>query len=101
LESRRNRHDQRAIAGGKIEDVSQRVADLEARVDGLVTELEESQIVTRALVELILQSSEYSSDDLKNLIEDIDAQDGVVDGRITPEAEKPKPKFVPRRNWGD
>ena len=58
-------------------------------------------MIIRALAEMIFESSDYVAEDLKNLIEDIDARDGVVDGRITPDSQRPKPKFVAKRSWRD
>ena len=101
LEAVRERHDGRAVSGEKFDESNRRISELESQLDLIKEQLAESEIVSRALVELILQSSDYTSDDLRNLIEDIDARDGVVDGRVTPDIERPKPKFVAKRSWRD
>ena len=98
LEASRNRQTR---AGGTLEDAFRRIDELENQVGKLVSANEESTIVTRALVELIIESSDYTSEDLKNLIEDIDTRDGVIDGKITSENEKPKKKFIAKRAWQD
>lgn len=99
LEASRVRHDQRAIAARQASTADPRIDGLAKRFEVLQAELDESQMVIRALVEMILQSSDYSSSDLSDLIEDIDLRDGIRDGRITPEDDRPKPKFTPRRKW--
>lgn len=101
LEAARDRHDKRAIAGRQLNEQNAQIEQLFSRLETLQSELDESQMVIRALVKMILSSSDYTTSDLKNLIEDIDLEDGVRDGRITPEAERPRPKFVPRRKWSE
>lgn len=101
LEAVRQRHDARVVASAHLENTGQRLAELETELARTKAELAETQIVTRALVELILQSTDLKSEDLQNLIEDIDARDGVIDGRVTPPDDRPKPKFVPKRSWRD
>lgn len=95
------REERREQVRGKLGEAAESVERLENQVARLEGKLNESEMIIRALAEMIFESSDYVAEDLKNLIEDIDARDGVVDGRITPDSQRPKPKFVAKRSWRD
>lgn len=89
------------IAEEKLGHVSEQIAVLVETVDRLERRLNESELVTHALAEMLFQTCDYTHEDLQVMIEDIDFRDGVKDGRITPEKERPVPKFVAKRTWKD
>lgn len=101
LESKRTGNDRGIAAEGKLSDLSEQVADLANKVRSLEARLNESDLLTHALAEMLFQTCDYTQEDLRALIEDIDARDGVKDGRITPEKQRPVPKFVAKRSWKD
>lgn len=68
----------------------------EDRVKELEVELAQSVLVIESLISLLEEKNLVSREELKQRTSQIDAADGVVDGRITPPSEQP---FVPKRNW--
>ncbi len=68
------------------------------RIDTLEKELEEATLVIEALIELLEEKDLATRTDLASRVHAIDARDGVVDGRLTPEAKQP---FKPNRQWED
>jgi len=72
--------------GTKVED---RVKDLEM-------ELAQSALVIESLLSLLEEKSLITREELKQRTAQIDAEDGVIDGRITPPDKRPE---VPKREW--
>lgn len=68
----------------------------EDRVKELEIELAQSALVIESLISLLEEKNLVTREELKQRTSQIDAADGVVDGRITPPEEKP---FVPKRGW--
>jgi len=69
---------------------------LEHRVETLEQELGQAALVIEALMEKFEEKEIATKAEMISLIQEIDARDGFVDGRITP--EKPKP-FEPKHEW--
>lgn len=68
----------------------------EDRVKELEVELAQSVLVIESLISLLEEKNLVTRDELKQRTSQIDAADGVIDGRITPPEERP---FVPKRDW--
>lgn len=68
----------------------------EDRVKELEVELAQSALVIESLISLLEEKNLVTRDELKQRTSQIDAADGVIDGRITPPEEQP---FVPKRDW--
>ncbi|OYV06919.1 MAG: hypothetical protein CFE26_03750 [Verrucomicrobiales bacterium VVV1] len=66
------------------------------RVEKLENQLAQSALIIESLVTLLDEKGVVSRDELKERVARIDAEDGVIDGKITPASEKP---FVPKRDW--
>ena len=77
-----------------------RLADRSARkrIEELERELGQSALVIEALIELLEESGSVERSAIATRVHELDARDGVVDGRITPEAKRP---FKPTRKWED
>jgi len=65
----------------------------EDRVKELEIELAQSVLVIESLISLLEEKNLLTREELKQRTSQIDAADGVVDGRITPPEEKP---FIPQ-----
>ena len=65
----------------------------------LARELAETQLVVKAMAELIEAAGVCEPTELLAKINEIDLRDGVEDGQVTPNNERPKPKFETKRNW--
>ena len=83
------------------EDLERRQAiRLNSKTDDRVAELEnelaQSALVIEALVTLLEEKKLVTREELRARSAEVDAVDGVADGRITPAAEKP---FEPKRKW--
>ena len=68
----------------------------EDRVKELEIELAQSALVIESLISLLEEKNLVTREELKQRTSQIDAADGVVDGRITPPEERP---FVAKREW--
>lgn len=68
----------------------------EDRVKELEIELAQSALVIESLISLLEEKNLVTREELKQRTSQIDAADGVIDGRITPPEERP---FVPKRDW--
>jgi HAMP domain-containing protein len=66
--------------------------DTKDRVEALEREVGELALLTRALLEVLQENGGVGREELFAAMARIDAQDGVVDGRVTPEHARPKPK---------
>ncbi len=77
--------------------VSHRAED---RVQRLQDELAQSALVIESLISLLEEKKVLTRQEVGLRIAQIDSADGVVDGRITPEHERPdRPPLVPKRDW--
>ncbi|MDF1786686.1 MAG: hypothetical protein P1U82_12515 [Verrucomicrobiales bacterium] len=68
------------------------------KVEKLEDELGQSTLVIEALIELLEESGTMNNSAIATLVHELDALDGVVDERVTPEASK---RFKPNRKWDD
>ncbi len=68
----------------------------EDRVKELEIELAQSVLVIESMISLLEEKNLLTREELKQRTSQIDAADGVIDGRITSPEEKP---FVPKRDW--
>ena len=68
----------------------------EDRVKELEIELAQSALVIESLISLLEEKHLVTREELKQRTSQIDAADGVIDGRVTPPEERP---FVPKRDW--
>jgi len=55
-----------------------------SRIEQLEQELGQASLVIEALIEKLEEKSLVSREELERLVTEIDARDGVIDGRITP-----------------
>lgn len=69
---------------------------LEQRIVQLEQDLGQAGLVIEALLEILESSGTLTREALADRIHEIDARDGVVDGRITPAPPEP---FKPRNPW--
>jgi hypothetical protein len=70
------------------------------RVEKLQRELEQSALVIESLISLLEDKKILTRQECQLRIAQIDSADGVVDGRITPEDERPDHRPVlPKRDW--
>ncbi|MDB6069035.1 MAG: hypothetical protein JWL81_206 [Verrucomicrobiales bacterium] len=70
----------------------------EERIAKLEKELGQAALAIEALTELLEQSGVLTREALATRLFEIDAGDGVVDGRVTPPDSQEKP-FTPSRSW--
>ena len=71
----------------------------ERRLEDLETEIEQLKLLCTALVRVATDAGQLDSDRLQKLLYQIDAEDGVVDGRITePESRREATHGAPTRN---
>ena len=63
---------------------------LEGRVEELEGELGELTLLCRALLTLLRQEGVIDPAALEAVMTGIDAEDGVLDGKVTPERERPQ-----------
>ena len=70
-----------ATLESRMDQLSDRVAELERRTDRLV-------LVNQALIELLQSHSGLTSGEITNLINEIDLRDGVLDGKLRPQVIK-------------
>ena len=71
------------------------------RIEKMGNEMAETQLLVKAMMELMEEVEAFDSSRLIEKIKEIDLRDGVKDGRITPHGSRPKPKFKAKRNWKD
>ena len=63
-------------------------------------ELEQSALVIESLISLLEEKEILTRQECQLRIAQIDSEDGVVDGRITPEHERQNhPPVSPKRDW--
>ena len=75
---------------------SRKAKELDRRVEELEEELGEITLVCRSLLTVLRQSGAVDPAALEAVMADIDAEDGVIDGRVTPEDKRPKPRKAPK-----
>lgn len=80
----------------QMRQVSRLNSKSDDRIGKLENELAQSALIIESLVALLHEKGVVSRDELKERVARIDAEDGVIDGKITPASEKP---FVPKRDW--
>jgi hypothetical protein len=66
------------------------------RITELENELAQSAIVIESLITLLEEKNLVSREELKQRVRQLDATDGVIDGKITPPNEQP---FRSNLNW--
>lgn len=77
-----------------------REARPDQRIEKLQRELEQSALVIESLISLLEDKEILTRKECQLRIAQIDSADGVVDGRITPQHERPdQPPLVPKRDW--
>lgn len=98
-----NSHQQAAALRAQqyaAEKKQREVVRLNSKTDDRVIELEnelaQSALVIESLIHLLEEKKLISREELRQRASEIDAADGVIDGKITPAAEKP---FIPNREW--
>lgn len=67
----------------------------EQRLKDLEQEVGELSLICRGLLTLLEQQGTVDPQALQEVLHSIDAEDGVIDGRITPESAQPK--LAPKR----
>lgn len=67
-----------------------------ARIAELELEVAQSALVIEALLTLLEEKKLITREELRECSAQIDAADGVIDGKITPAQEK---SFVPKKEW--
>lgn len=78
------------------------IGQAEAQIEKLESELAESCLVIEGLIELLEENNILTRDALQTRVQALDAKDGVADGKLTPEDERPAPPkkpFEPKRGW--
>jgi hypothetical protein len=80
--------------------------DHRTRVEALEQQLGELALLTRALLEVLHENGSVKNEQILAAMAKIDAEDGVVDGRVTPEKDRPKTpakgeKLPPRKKRPD
>jgi hypothetical protein len=65
------------------------------RVEELEREVGEMALVLRALIGMLKEKGGFDAAAFNAAFEKIDAEDGVIDGRVTPEDQRPAPPRPP------
>jgi hypothetical protein len=73
--------------------------DLEKRVEQLEHDLGQAGLVIAALLEMLEDAKLLDRQSFAIRVHEMDARDGVIDGRQTPPPAPPKQPFVPKRKW--
>ena len=96
-EQNRNNQTQQRISQVRAERIATASRNkLERRVENLEQELGQAALVIEALMEKLEEKELATREDMLTLIQEIDARDGVVDGRMTP--QKPE-SFESNQEW--
>lgn len=64
--------------------------ELKERVNELEHEVGELALICRTLLTVLRESGNFDEQTFQQVFHEIDAEDGVIDGRVTPEADRPK-----------
>lgn len=78
---------------------SRQTRTLEQRIAQLEEDLGQAALTIEALLELLEQSGTLTRTELETRARQIDANDGVIDGRITPPSPPTPEPPVPKRQW--
>ena len=89
-------HRQRFQEAQQRRQESSRTRSLEQRIAQLEQDLGQAGLAIEALLQLLEQSGVVTREALAARTQEIDARDGVVDGRMTPPQPEP---FTPTRQW--
>jgi hypothetical protein len=89
-------HRQRLQAVQQQRQEESRTRSLEQKVAQLEQDLGHAALTIEALLELLEQSGAVTREALAARIREVDARDGVADGRLTPPAPEP---FAATRPW--
>ena len=81
--------------------IKDELRDAQKRIEKMGNEMAETQLIVKAMMELMEEVEAFDSSRLLEKIKEIDLRDGVEDKRITPHGSRPKPKFKAKRNWND
>ena len=86
----------RAMRAGGI----QKIASNDQRIEQLEEQVGELALLCRALLTVLRETSAVDPEHLHRVMERIDAEDGVVDGKITPQTPPDDPQDPPQvRAW--
>jgi hypothetical protein len=69
---------------------------LEARIEEIECDVGQIALAFEALLELLEESGALTREKLSSRVREIDARDGVADGKLSPPKKEP---FVPKRRW--
>jgi hypothetical protein len=69
--------------------------DTKERIEALEQQVGELALMTKALLEVLHQNGGVGKEEILAAMARIDAEDGVIDGKVTPERERPKKKPEP------
>ena len=76
-----------------LDDHSKRISQLEER-------LGEVELLCRSLHKILIENQSVASERLQQVMQEIDAEDGVLDGRVTPPVPEKEPADFPQiRTW--
>ncbi len=76
-------------SAGIARRLSRKQAEAGERIQALEQQVGELTLLCRALLEVLADRELLEADALVEAMRAIDAEDGVVDGRVTPEEERP------------
>lgn len=81
---------------------SSRSKALEHRVEELEKDLGQAGLIIESLIQLLEESGTIKREDIAKKALEVDAADGVIDGKLSSadESRRAKP-FLPNRNWDD
>jgi len=82
-------------------DIKDELRYAQRRIEKMGNEMAETQLLVKAMMELMEEAEVFDSTCLLEKIKEIDVRDGVEDGRITSHSKRPKPKFQAKRNVKD
>ncbi len=80
--------------------MARRTGKLESRIEDLENQVGELALLCRSLLTLFRKNGTLDPGSFQAVMQEIDAEDGVIDGKITLQEDpksKPKPKRSPRR----
>ena len=85
---------------GRMRD-RQQVQDLQKRIEDLEDQVGELALLCRSLLTVLREDGTVPPERFQEVLQRIDAEDGVVDGKITPEQPDPdEPQVAPQiQTW--
>ncbi len=78
----RSRRQHLAIARSSARK-TKRISELEGRVEELEEQVGALELINRALLATLRKSSDWSEEEFCNLLNQIDVEDGALDGKVT------------------